>query len=159
VGQGTQRRVYEVFVPEGVVESRPLSPFITIPFICEVVSLLPLGATRRAWKREATRLIAGRGVSQQQARSDKRTMLRLAEGEPVVEGAVQEILSGAFVSRGNSANRYVVGSESEVLPDSVPIIASGPKDFQYAVREEHVRERNLQMVRRTSDWEPGLAQR
>ncbi len=73
-----------------------------------LVNAVPLGGTKRKWKSEGTRLIAAhRGVSQQQARSDKRTMLRLAEGEPVVDDAVQEILCGAFVSREKSANRYI----------------------------------------------------
>jgi hypothetical protein len=94
---------------------------------CCLLSVLagavPLGATKRQWKSAVTRLIAThRGVSQQQARADKRTMLSLAEGEPVIEGAVQEILCGAFVSRENSPNRYMY-RETEIrspLPGSSP---------------------------------------
>lgn len=75
---------------------------------------VPLSETRRGWKSVATRLIAAhRGVSQQQARADKRTMLRLAEGEPVIEGAVRELLAGAFVSRGKSANGFIYEGETQ----------------------------------------------
>jgi hypothetical protein len=75
---------------------------------------VPLSATRRGWKSEATRLIAShRGVSQQQARSDKRTILRLAEGEPGVVDAVREILAGTFVSREKSANRSISRGQTQ----------------------------------------------
>jgi hypothetical protein len=74
----------------------------------------PLSATRRGWKSAVTRLIAAnRGVSQQQARSDKRTMLRMAEGEPMIEDAVHEILSGTFVSRDKSANRFIYEEQKQ----------------------------------------------
>ena len=72
-----------------------------------VAGSVPLGETRRGWKSGATRLIADhRSVSEQQARSDKRAMLRRAEGEPI-ESAVREILAGTFVSREKSANRGI----------------------------------------------------
>jgi hypothetical protein len=75
---------------------------------------IPLAATRRGWNGAATRLIAEhRHVSQQQARSDKRTMFLLAEGEPVVESAVREILSGTFVSREKSTNRFIPVIEAQ----------------------------------------------
>lgn len=75
---------------------------------------VPLAATRRGWKSAATRIIAThRGVSHQQARSDKRTIVSLAEGEPQIEAAVHAILSGAFVSRDKSANRFMVNSNTQ----------------------------------------------
>lgn len=118
--------------------------------LTSLASNFPLGANRRAWKREATRLIvAARGVSEQQARSDKKRMLYLADGEPIEE-AVREILSGPFVSQENSTNRLYIGREiGTSLPFSFPPACYSrrfPKKKEKCARVWY-----MPMVRRNSD--------
>lgn len=115
-----------------------------------LVDTVPLSETRRGWKSAVTRLIAThRGVSQQQARSDKRTMLLLADGEPVIEGAVREILAGAFVSRGKSANRSLNGGQTQAKPH--------PPAFRKETNVERTTasDRSLFILRTRSNRTPG----
>jgi len=123
-----------------------------------LANAMPLGSNRRAWKSEATRLIAAkRDVSRQQARSDKKRMLYLAGGEPVIEDTVNEILSGPFVSRENSANRFYIREASlDKSGRLLPAIYSRrfPRE-----KEKRGCEWRMPLVRRKSDRKSSATQR